>query len=761
MLRLPASISLALLLVLAPALADEAAAGGGALRAGHSHDGEAFNEGPRQLATRVTGTGEVHFPIQSSWPEAQAWFDQGIGQLHGFWYFEAERTFRHIAARDPDCAMAYWGMAMANWENPKRATGFIAKAVEHREKAGEAAKMWIDAQNAYLTSAGTDDLAKRRQLIRDLEKIIHTYPEDIEAKAFLACRIWHFSRMGIPINSHESVDALLQQVLAKSPMHPAHHYRIHLWDEEKAARALDSAALLAQTAPGIAHMWHMPGHIYSRLLRYDDSAWHQQASARVDHRQMLEHRILPDQIHNYVHNNEWLIRNFHMLGSGHEALAIAKSLLSNPRHPVLNQPADFKSSVAFGRLRLLETLEQFELWDEAIHLADTSYLDQGSSEDDWEKRARLLGIARFEKGELPLLNGILHEVASKRAAVEAEREAAHTKARELAVAEKKDEKATSEAVASAGNPFDERIRKLTELHAELDAHVAILESRPDPALAAIKRSKQVMARLHLRLGKKEDALRLSKEAVDAAPGQTLPLAARIEILQQCGDAAAAREAFAQLKPLSAGIDLSAPPFLRLAGIAAQLGEPPDWRIPAFVRDDVSPRPALATLGPPDWTPPPAPDFSLPDASGQLLGLAQLKGKPVVVLFYLGHGCLHCVDQLNAFAPKRGDFLQAGIEMVAISSDPVEELKESQLAYSEQGFFPFPIIADPSLHAFKSYRAYDDFENKPLHGTFLIDGAGRILWQDIAAEPFSNPGFLLDEAKRLLEIHADRPSSELE
>ena len=56
----------------------------------------------------------VRFPVTVAQPELQAYFDQGVGQLHGFWYFEAERTFRQIAAEDPECAMAYWGMAMAN-----------------------------------------------------------------------------------------------------------------------------------------------------------------------------------------------------------------------------------------------------------------------------------------------------------------------------------------------------------------------------------------------------------------------------------------------------------------------------------------------------------------------------------------------------------------------------------------------------------------------------------------------------------------------
>ena len=80
--RLPLAVYLAFLLTQAPALAEEVA---GEPRAGHSHEGEAFNEGPRQFANRIPGTGDVDFPIRSSWPEAQAWFNQGIGQLHGFW----------------------------------------------------------------------------------------------------------------------------------------------------------------------------------------------------------------------------------------------------------------------------------------------------------------------------------------------------------------------------------------------------------------------------------------------------------------------------------------------------------------------------------------------------------------------------------------------------------------------------------------------------------------------------------------------------
>src|SRR6185503_6431932 len=94
--------------------------------AGHSLHGEAFDEGPRQAAYLMEGTGQIRFPVTTTSPEAQKFFEQGVGQLHGFWYFEAERSFRQAAALDKDCPMSYWGMAMANFDNEKRSKDFIA-----------------------------------------------------------------------------------------------------------------------------------------------------------------------------------------------------------------------------------------------------------------------------------------------------------------------------------------------------------------------------------------------------------------------------------------------------------------------------------------------------------------------------------------------------------------------------------------------------------------------------------------------------------
>ncbi|MEE3220482.1 MAG: redoxin domain-containing protein, partial [Planctomycetota bacterium] len=99
-------------------------------------------------------------------------------------------------------------------------------------------------------------------------------------------------------------------------------------------------------------------------------------------------------------------------------------------------------------------------------------------------------------------------------------------------------------------------------------------------------------------------------------------------------------------------------------------------------------------------------------------------------------------------PMMKQFNESGIELAAISTDDMSGLKESIENYDE-GVLPIPLVADAELDVFKAYRAYDDFERQPLHGTFLVAPDGLVLWQDISYQPFMDAKFLLNEAQRLL------------
>ena len=227
------------------------------------------------------------------------------------------------------------------------------------------------------------------------------------------------------------------------------------------------------------------------------------------------------------------------------------------------------------------------------------------------------------------------------------------------------------------------------------------------------------------------------------------LANLADILNRCGKEKEAKDTFEQLRGLSAYIDLDLPVMRRLQPLAQAMSLPADWRIAATVAADVGDRPNLDDLGPFRWSPSPAPDWALSGMAGRTVALKDYRGRPVIAIFYLGAGCGHCIEQLNLFKPVVPEFAAAGISLVAVSTETVDGLQQT---FEKTNLAPdFPLVSDHDLDVFKAYRAFDDFENVPLHGTFLIDGNGLVRWQDISFEPFKEVKFLLTESKRLLAL----------
>jgi peroxiredoxin len=328
---------------------------------------------------------------------------------------------------------------------------------------------------------------------------------------------------------------------------------------------------------------------------------------------------------------------------------------------------------------------------------------------------------------------------------------------------KKDEertKAREKVVADARKPFQEKIRDLEQGIAELEGHLAASRGDYAAALESLKKGGRqvdsiVQARYRMLAGEVDEALQDAEKQVKSRRNEVQPLAGYIAMLWEAERREEAEQQFKELQEISGSIDLAAgsPVFQRLEPMVAELGIASDWRQPHEALDDIGERPDLDTLGPFRWQPSPAPSWTLLDSTNQPLSLKQYHGQPVVVIFYLGYGCLHCAEQLHAFAPMTEQFTEAGLSLVAISSDDVDGLKISLENYQE-GDFPFPLVADPTLEVFRAFRAYDDFEELPLHGTFLIDGDGNIRWHDLSYEPFMDASFVLKEAQRLLQLEGN-------
>ena len=603
-----------------------------------------------------------------------------------------------------------------------------------------------------------------------MESIAIEYPDDIEAKAFLALQIYENRRAGLPIQSYLAADGLMEEIFRAEPMHPTHHFRIHLWDLKKPERALKSSALCGQSAPRIAHMWHMPGHIFSRLKRYEDAVWQQEASARVDHAHMIRDRVLPDEIHNFAHNNEWMIRNLIYIGAVQKAIDLAKNMSELPRHPKYNVLTK-RGSNRYGRERLFQVLNKFGVWDQTIALCNSVYLEPTDDEREQRKRLRALGIAlvmadRKEEAAKHLSDiqqQIDAEKAKEKKAVEEAKTKAQKEFEEKWDKDPKNKKKSMEDKAKALKAALDKSRKDVErkhkskysaLEKIVDAiggFQALKDGEFKTAYEKIKKAggedETLIAEIQFLMGEQDKALAAIKKSIGKRKNEVIPHCRYAYLLDKAGKKDEAKKAFEELRKISSSIDMKSELFTRLEGLARECGFDGDWRKEKVFAKDIGNRPDLDDLGPIHWTPSPAPTFELKKPDGTVFNLADYKGRPVVIIFYLGASCLHCAEQLQAFAPEKKKFADAGIELVAISTDDPAKLNTSLADYGDK--MPIPLMSNDKLDVFKKFRAYDDFEKQPLHGTYLIDENGLVRWQDISYEPFMDHKFLYKEALRLL------------
>jgi peroxiredoxin len=141
----------------------------------------------------------------------------------------------------------------------------------------------------------------------------------------------------------------------------------------------------------------------------------------------------------------------------------------------------------------------------------------------------------------------------------------------------------------------------------------------------------------------------------------------------------------------------------------------------------------------------APYWKIPDAMGSIHDIGEFAGQPLIIVFYRGMGCLHCVDQLSLFATHKRAVEQAGVKLVAIGSDSKEKLRKSLASYGDGDRAPFLFLADPNQDVFKRYGC---FRSEPMHGIFLIDVGGRVRWQNIAESPFMDIDQIISRSRKL-------------
>ena len=210
-------------------------------------------------------------------------FNMAIALLYSFEYDESEKMFAKVIDEAPDCAMAYWGVAMSNfhplWAPPSPAElEKGAKAIKIARSINKKTKRESDYIEAIATFYEEPDKLDHRSRVLNFEKamgkIYLDYPDDKEAPVFYALAL---NAAADPADKtyarQKKAFGILNAIFEKEPLHPGiAHYIIHNYDYPGLAEmALPAARKYAAIAPASAHAQHMPSHIFTRLGLWDES----------------------------------------------------------------------------------------------------------------------------------------------------------------------------------------------------------------------------------------------------------------------------------------------------------------------------------------------------------------------------------------------------------------------------------------------------------------------------------------------------------
>src|SRR5215472_364378 len=278
--------------------------------------------------------GTVHSPISCT--AIQGKFDRAVALLHNFIYPETAKAFQAIITENPNCAMAYWGLAMSELPNPL-VPPFPAANVKAGAEAiqqGKSAKTQTPREAEYLAAIEVFyrdydkiDHKTRAERYEQAMQLLHEhYPEDSEAAIFYALAL----NGAVDFNDKNytkqlKAAAILNEEAKQQPNHPGiAHYLIHSYDfAPLAAMCVSTAQLYDKIAPAAPHALHMPSHIYSMLGIWEDSIHSNLATkAAADD---YAAKNFPDQTHPSIpHLSDFLVYAYLQMARDRDAQQVSR-----------------------------------------------------------------------------------------------------------------------------------------------------------------------------------------------------------------------------------------------------------------------------------------------------------------------------------------------------------------------------------------------------------------------------------------------------
>ena len=297
-----------------------------------------------------------------------------IALLHSFEYDEAEKMFANVIDKAPDCAMAYWGVAMSNFHPlwapptpPELQKGMqaiqIARSIKNKTKRETD---YIEAMGQFYGNAEQSDHRTRvLKFEKAMESIYKTYADDKEAAIFYALAL---NAAADPSDKsytrQRKAFGILSPIFQQEPLHPGIvHYLIHSYDyPELSALALPAARKYATIAPASAHAQHMPSHIFTNLGLWDECIQSNLVSVSAA-KCYSEKAKIKGHWDEELHGMDYLVYAYLQKKEN----ALAKQQLDYLQTMNEVYPANFKVAYAFAAIPARYALERKD-WKQAAEL---------------------------------------------------------------------------------------------------------------------------------------------------------------------------------------------------------------------------------------------------------------------------------------------------------------------------------------------------------------------------------------------------------
>jgi len=529
-------------------------------------------------------------------------------------------------------------------------------------------------------------------------------------------------------DSRYGTELILREILARQPNHPgAHHYRIHNWDYHEPEQALESCRRYSELVPGIGHAQHMPGHIYSIVGMWHEAAISMDAATRVEKRYMKESLTFPFNNWNYGHNLNYLCYIQEQLGMPLSAFSAARQLIDAPLD--LKHNGDETNSTHSQGLRALaRVLVKYEHWDELLDRKTIPWRDIFL---DKINKPYFEALAYLGKGDLLKAQKSIADHAALAKDLEKNKEHEEYYGIQRQELKARYVLARGETIDGLGMLAEAARREFEMQKPYADPPFypqALYNGSGEPYLDA---KSPILAAQAV-----EKALELTRNDLFSLSGL-------VRAYTALGENAKAQDAMARLLFVTSGAD----PGLKIVQKAKATGitATPRDSSPAGQRNYALT--SLERFGPNRWEPYDAPKLDVRDAVGKRVTLEEYRGKNVLLVFYLGSECPHCMRQLHEIGKKKDDWDRLNTVVLAVSSAAPAR---NAATMKEFGDLPVRVLSDANFENARRFHSYDDFEEIELHSTIVIDQKGRVHWARVGGDPFSDTAFLIKELERMNE-----------